>query len=202
MILLDLLMPVVDGYTFLRERQDDPYLARVPVVVLSAAGIEGLRQAAQLHATAVLSKPLDLEVLSTVIEHVFREWARPLEHELSGLPIGVCPVCGSTAFATLPDGLHGDIRLDAIRKARLKHVLAHSATDIAQVPLRNKLLQLPVEGRRTLALWFYRELREAWGDLDRRGVHSIGEALDSPALHRLWQDAVRCTYPGCHHAPV
>src|SRR5215208_4497205 len=44
-VLLDLLMPVMDGWAFLRERQDDPRLSTVPVVVLSAAGMEPLRRA-------------------------------------------------------------------------------------------------------------------------------------------------------------
>lgn len=74
MVLLDLLMPGVDGFRFLRERQDHPHLANVPVIVLSAAGMEGLRDASQLRASAVLSKPVDLDVLSAVVDHVLREW--------------------------------------------------------------------------------------------------------------------------------
>ena len=62
MVLLDLLMPEKDGFSFLRERQVHPHLSRVPVVVLSAAGMDSLREASQLRATAVLSKPLDLDV--------------------------------------------------------------------------------------------------------------------------------------------
>jgi CheY-like chemotaxis protein len=73
-VLLDLLMPVMDGISFLLERQASPHLARLPVVVLTAGGIEALRIATRLRATAVLSKPLDLEALSTVIEHVLRQW--------------------------------------------------------------------------------------------------------------------------------
>jgi len=73
-VLLDLLMPVMDGVTFLRQRQAFPPLARVPVVVLSAAGIDALRIANKLRATAVLAKPVDLEALSTVIEHVLCQW--------------------------------------------------------------------------------------------------------------------------------
>jgi CheY-like chemotaxis protein len=53
-ILLDIMMPVMNGYEFLEERRDDPQLAQVPVIVMSAGvprvtGVE-----------VVLQKPLDL----------------------------------------------------------------------------------------------------------------------------------------------
>jgi CheY-like chemotaxis protein len=35
-ILLDLMMPVMDGWTFLREQAADPALAGIPVVVITA----------------------------------------------------------------------------------------------------------------------------------------------------------------------
>jgi CheY-like chemotaxis protein len=73
-VLLDLLMPGMDGFKFLRERQAHPRLSKVPVIVLSAAGVDGLRDAVELRASAVLSKPVDLDVLATVIDHVLREW--------------------------------------------------------------------------------------------------------------------------------
>ena len=38
LILLDLMMPVMDGWQFLEERQKTPRVASVPVVVLSASG--------------------------------------------------------------------------------------------------------------------------------------------------------------------
>src|SRR5215510_5543427 len=36
LILLDLMMPVMDGWEFRRQQQADPSLSRVPVIVLSA----------------------------------------------------------------------------------------------------------------------------------------------------------------------
>ena len=37
-ILLDLMMPVMDGWTFLAAQQADPILASIPVIVMSASG--------------------------------------------------------------------------------------------------------------------------------------------------------------------
>src|SRR5919197_5724172 len=75
-VLLDLLMPVMDGLEFLRERQQQPRLAALPVVVLSAGGLSALRDAVALRATAALAKPVDLDVLSAVLDHVLRDFSR------------------------------------------------------------------------------------------------------------------------------
>ena len=66
-VVLDLMMPIMDGWTFLRARQGDPTLAGVPVVVLSAAGERGLQQAKELGADAYLAKPFDLDALLLLV---------------------------------------------------------------------------------------------------------------------------------------
>jgi two-component system, chemotaxis family, chemotaxis protein CheY len=190
-VLLDLLMPVMDGLTFLRERQTVPYLSSVPVVVLSAAGHDMVRTATRLRATAVLPKPLDLDVLAFVLEHVLR---RP------PCPVGVCPICGTVPTAELDPAASLARRLRVVHAARKAHVLSHSAADVAHLRLGQRLLQLPVDRRDILTDWLYRELCQDWGDEDRRAVHSVDEVLGLPALHRLWQDTLRCSYHGCRHA--
>jgi CheY-like chemotaxis protein len=200
LVLLDLLMPCMDGLAFLSERAAHPRLAKIPVVVLSAAGIDGLRSAQQLRATAVLGKPVDLDVLAQVIEHVLEQW-RPVS-PASALPrrsIGTCPICCMTVYAPVDDGLTPTNQLDALHAARRAHVRSHSDADIVRAPLHRKFFELPGGDRHILARWVYHELRQNWGDQDRRGVHSIADVLDSPAVHRLWQDAVRCWSPDCQH---
>jgi CheY-like chemotaxis protein len=59
-ILLDLMMPVMDGWEFRRQQVVREPLARIPVIVVSAAGRERIEQ---VHADDYLSKPLDLEQL-------------------------------------------------------------------------------------------------------------------------------------------
>jgi CheY-like chemotaxis protein len=201
-VLLDLLMPDMDGLTFLRERQDQPHLAALPVVVFSAAGMEPLRKALALRATAVLSKPLDLDVLSAVLEHVLRDSRPPnpsAPREPDGQTVGTCPICGATTFVAISEAAPTPERIRAIQTARRAHVLSHTAADIARVPLRTRLLEMPVGRRRILSDWVYRELRQEWGDRDRRGVYSIDEALDSVDVHRLWHAASSCAYTSCQH---
>src|SRR5687768_5109657 len=65
LVLLDLLMPVMDGETFLSMQVSDPLLAQVPVVVLTAQ----LRMPEKVPETvrAVFTKPIALnQIIETV----------------------------------------------------------------------------------------------------------------------------------------
>jgi CheY-like chemotaxis protein len=65
-IVLDLMMPVMDGWEFRARQLELDAAADVPVVVLSAAN-DLPRQGRMLGAAAVIEKPFELEaVLSTV----------------------------------------------------------------------------------------------------------------------------------------
>ena len=63
-ILLDLMMPVMDGWEFRRRQQADPALARVPVIVLSALD---RARTANVDAAAFLKKPLDFDRLLELV---------------------------------------------------------------------------------------------------------------------------------------
>jgi len=63
-ILLDLMMPVMDGWEFRRRQASDPELSKIPVIVITAAG--GLR-AASIAAERVLAKPLHLDQVLDVL---------------------------------------------------------------------------------------------------------------------------------------
>jgi CheY-like chemotaxis protein len=59
LILLDLMMPVMDGWAFRVEQRQDPDLRDIPVVVLTAA-MNPSQEAARLGAIAGLGKPLNI----------------------------------------------------------------------------------------------------------------------------------------------
>ena len=53
-ILLDLRMPVMDGWTFRREQRRSPTLAQIPVIVLSGGDVDRFFE---LEAAATFQKP-------------------------------------------------------------------------------------------------------------------------------------------------
>lgn len=65
-ILLDLMMPVVNGWEFRAAQQGDPSLAPIPVVVLSADR-DVAAKAAALQVSGYLAKPINLDVLLDVV---------------------------------------------------------------------------------------------------------------------------------------
>jgi CheY-like chemotaxis protein len=70
-ILLDMMMPVMDGREFLGRLRQAPAAASPPVLVLSAAPADLLRSMRDLGAAACLEKPFEidtlLDALSTVL---------------------------------------------------------------------------------------------------------------------------------------
>jgi CheY-like chemotaxis protein len=67
MILLDLMMPVMDGWTFRQELLKDRALAAIPVIVMTAATAA---RASAVTSQAILYKPLHMgRVIDVVQEH-------------------------------------------------------------------------------------------------------------------------------------
>jgi CheY-like chemotaxis protein len=65
LILLDLMMPVMDGRTFRQAMLKDPALLDIPVVVITAGGAQ---IAAGVPAEAVLHKPLTIDDVVEVVQ--------------------------------------------------------------------------------------------------------------------------------------
>jgi len=64
-IVLDLKMPVMNGWTFREQQLDDPRLADIPTVVMS--GLDSRPFGADIPA-AILQKPVDFKVLLVLLE--------------------------------------------------------------------------------------------------------------------------------------
>jgi CheY-like chemotaxis protein len=65
-ILLDLMMPIMDGWEFRRRQQNDPALADVPVIVLTALD-QAQARADDLNGVDFLKKPLDFDRLLELV---------------------------------------------------------------------------------------------------------------------------------------
>lgn len=62
LILLDLMMPIMDGWEFRQAQQGDPALGQIPVVLLSATD-EVREHVGPLQAASYLCKPIDFSAL-------------------------------------------------------------------------------------------------------------------------------------------
>lgn len=75
LIILDLLMPEVDGFAVLEFIQEQAPTARAPVVVLtSSENPEHEERSLSLGAQAFYRKPADLEELGEVVRSIVEEW--------------------------------------------------------------------------------------------------------------------------------
>ena len=62
LILLDLMMPRMNGWEFRREQLEDPALASIPVLLLTGAG-GAAKTAEDLNTKGTLQKPVELDSL-------------------------------------------------------------------------------------------------------------------------------------------
>jgi CheY-like chemotaxis protein len=75
LILLDLMMPVMNGWQFLEARKKNSVIAELPVVVVSAIADE----AHGAGATEIMRKPPDIDTLLETVRH----HCRPVPHASS-----------------------------------------------------------------------------------------------------------------------
>jgi sigma-B regulation protein RsbU (phosphoserine phosphatase) len=74
LIILDILMPEVDGFTVLSQVKATPALREIPVVVISAVDDpESIEKCRQLGAAEYLIKPVSAENLNACVSTVLAE---------------------------------------------------------------------------------------------------------------------------------
>ncbi|WP_437533453.1 response regulator [Sorangium sp. So ce726] len=69
LILLDLMMPIMDGWQLRAELQRDPALASIPVVIVSA-DVRVEQEASRLRVAGLLKKPLQIEPLLELVHSI------------------------------------------------------------------------------------------------------------------------------------
>ena len=75
-ILLDLMLPIMDGAHFRTAQLNDRSLAWIPLVVMSAA-VDAERRARELGARRLVRKPLDLDEVKNSLRYIGCCQARP-----------------------------------------------------------------------------------------------------------------------------
>jgi CheY-like chemotaxis protein len=70
LVLLDVMMPLMNGWEVLRALQRDPVLAAIPVVMMTA-GWDVRHEAYARGAAGYLPKPIAIDTLLTVVDHFY-----------------------------------------------------------------------------------------------------------------------------------
>jgi CheY-like chemotaxis protein len=70
-ILLDLMMPIMNGWQFRHEQRQDSELSKIPVVVVSAK-TDSAQHAAWLEADAYITKPISYDSLIETVQRYCR----------------------------------------------------------------------------------------------------------------------------------
>jgi CheY-like chemotaxis protein len=76
-VVLDLMMPVLSGWDVLQERERDPELRPIPVIVVSANRDPALVTAVDKGICAFLPKPFDIGALSALVRSCLAPGMRP-----------------------------------------------------------------------------------------------------------------------------
>ncbi len=85
LILLDLNLPKVDGKEVLEKVKSSEKLRRIPVVVLSSSQAEqDINQSYDLHANSYVTKPVDMDKLSQIVQSIESFWFSVVQLPKSG----------------------------------------------------------------------------------------------------------------------
>jgi two-component system, chemotaxis family, chemotaxis protein CheY len=106
LVLLDMMMPLMDGAQFLARQRNEPGMAGVPVLVISASD-EAARQAHSMGAAGVLKKPLDFDQLVDAIRAHCAAEPAAAGPEIEALPAVIIYGLGKVEAADLKERLLG-----------------------------------------------------------------------------------------------
>jgi two-component system alkaline phosphatase synthesis response regulator PhoP len=73
LILLDLIMPTMDGYSVAKILKDDPETKHIPIIILTASQREDLKtRCRELGVTSFIMKPFDTSDLLNMVNKILR----------------------------------------------------------------------------------------------------------------------------------
>jgi signal transduction histidine kinase len=163
-VVLDLMMPVMDGWQFRVEQRRDPELAEVPVVALSASRTSS---AAAVDADLFLTKPCSATTLARAVDEVLAMRQRKAE------PARVAQAERMAALGTLAAGVVHEINNP------LTYVLLHLDQAIRTLPALAKNGDATRVKRVTELLTSAREGAERIRDITR-GIRTFSRVDERP----------------------
>jgi signal transduction histidine kinase len=175
LIILDLRMPIMDGWQFRIQQKNDPALAQIPVIAISA---DASAQAAAVDAAAYLKKPFDYTSLMTTVDRVLLAFdRRKLQSRLSEL----------------------DSQTLAMR--RLKNAFISNISHEIRTPM-NAVLSLAQLIRDGLAGPLTNEQTRYLQVIERNGQHVLNLLSDVLDLARLEDDSLEISLDDVNLATV
>lgn len=84
-VLLDLLMPVMDGFQLLERIRSDERMAHLPVIITSQGDKDGEARSLAMHADDFISKPYNLEIVQHRVKNVMANYQLQQMKEESAL---------------------------------------------------------------------------------------------------------------------
>lgn len=82
LVLLDYMMPVMNGKEFFQQKKNDPRLSHIPVVMMTANGnLVNVMEHVET-AGGYMSKPMDYETVVRMVKHFLNE-DPPIQHRAS-----------------------------------------------------------------------------------------------------------------------
>ncbi len=110
LVFMDLLMPVLDGYSATREMRKNPRFAELPVIAMTADAMSGIKEKClEAGMNDYITKPLDPQSVFRVMV----EWIKPQKRSDTYTPI--VAMKEETVQVTLPDLEGFDTRLGLLR---------------------------------------------------------------------------------------
>ena len=77
LMMLDLMMPRMNGWQVLQHLRDNGLLERIPVVVLTAVGAHRTEGLAEFGVRAILSKPFEIQDLIRTVNEILDQKSQP-----------------------------------------------------------------------------------------------------------------------------